>query len=83
MSPEYIPKLKGSDHRVLFQNAAGNINMGVWFNDPDVEMEDIFWYSVLKKRIHNSFALNEGFISIDDKLEIMSCYVVLHRNGKI
>jgi len=70
--------LNGSDHRVLFQNAAGNINMGVWFNDPDVEMDDIFWYHVLTKAMHNSLALNEGLVSADDKLETMSCYVVLH-----
>ena len=73
--------LKGSKHRVLFQNAEGNINMGVWFNDPDVEMEDIFWYHVLTKAMHNSLVRSEGFISIDVKLGTLSCYVVLHRNG--
>ena len=78
-----IVLLKGSDHRVLFQNAEGTINMGVWFNDPDVEMDDIFWYHVLTKAMHNSLALKEGFVSTDDELETMSCYVVLHRNGII
>ena len=57
--------------------------MGVWFNDPDVEMDDIFWYHVLTKAMHNSLALNEGFVSNDDELGTMSCYVVLHRNGYI
>ena len=75
--------LKGSDHRVLFQNAEGNINMGVWFNDPDVEMDDIFWYHVLAKAMHNSLAMKEGLVSADDELGTMSCYVVLHRDGKI
>ena len=73
--------LKGSNHRVLFQNAEGNINMGVWFNDPDIEMEDIFWYHVLAKAMHNSLVRSEGLISIGDKLGTLSCYVVLHRNG--
>ena len=44
-----MASLKGSKAGVLFQNAEGNINMGVWFDDPDIEMEDnlfigtIFW----------------------------------------
>ena len=38
LDPEETIKLKGSDHRVLFQNAEGNINMGVLFNDPDVDL---------------------------------------------
>ena len=75
--------LKGSKHRVLFQNAEGNINMGVWFNDPDVEMDDIFWYHVLAKAMHNSLAMKEELVTADDELGTMSCYVVLHRNGKI
>ena len=44
--------LRGTSNRVLFQNVEGNINMGVWFNDPDVEMEDICWYNVLAKDIY-------------------------------
>jgi len=36
---------------VLFQNAEGNINMGVYFNDPDVEWSDIYWYNILAKDI--------------------------------
>ena len=57
--------------------------MGVWFDDPDIEQEDVFWYHVLAKAMHNSLALNEGLISTDDELETMSCYAVLHRNGLI
>ena len=41
-----IEALKGTDSRVLFQSADGKINMGVWFNDPDIEMNDIFWYNI-------------------------------------
>ena len=44
--------LRGTSNRVLFQNVEGNINMGVWFNDPDVEMEDICWYNVLAKDMY-------------------------------
>ena len=38
--------LEGADVGVLFQNADGNINMGVWFDDPDIEMNDIRWYNI-------------------------------------
>ena len=78
--------LKGSPHRILFQNADGDINMGVFFNDPDIEMEDIYWYNILAREINNSLANNEGLISIDEKLNEMnektfSCYTELHRDG--
>ena len=82
MNPYDIPKLKGSNHRVLFQNAEGNINMGVFFNDPDVDLDEIFWYNQLALAILESFQLNEGFISIDEELNTRSCYVELHRKGK-
>lgn len=26
------------------ESSIGNINMGAWFDDPDIEMEDIFWF---------------------------------------
>ena len=38
-----IAKLKGTNNRILFQNADGNINMGIWFKDPDIETYEIFW----------------------------------------
>ena len=66
-------------HGVLFQNSDGNINLGVWFNDPDVEMYDIIWYNVLASEMYKSLYLNEGFISVDKKFETASCYVELHR----
>ena len=77
-----VPKLKGSKHRVLFQNAEGNINMGVFFNDPDVDLDEIFWYNELAENIKVNEE-NEGLISIDEKLNTRSCYVELHRKGLI
>ena len=79
--PGYTASMKGQNHRVLFQNAEGTINMGVWFDDPEIELSDIFWYNHLGIMISNSLASNEGLCSFDEKLEIMSCYVELHRNG--
>ena len=55
--------------------------MGVWFNDPDIEMVDIYWYNLLAMAIGDSFRENEGLISIDQEYKTKSCYVELHRNG--
>ena len=71
--------MKGKSHRVLFQNAEGTINMGVWFNDPEIELCDIFWYNHLENMINNSLANEEGLCSVDHNIK--SCYVELHRNG--
>ena len=71
--------MKGCDHGVLFQNSEGNINMGIWFNDPDIEMNDIFWYNILAQQIHNCDS--EGLISVDQDFGTKSCYVELHRIG--
>ena len=81
MNCNIIPSLKGSKHRVFFQNAEGNINMGVFFNDPDVDLDEIFWYSRLAFAIGLSLERNEGLISIDEELNTRSCYVELHRKG--
>ena len=56
--------------------------MGVFFNDPDVDLDEIFWYSQLSCAIYESLAKNEGLISIDEELNTRSCYVELHRKGK-
>ena len=74
-----VPTLKGSKHRVFFQNAEGNINMGVFFNDPDVDLDEIFWYNELAMDL--SRQRNKGLISIDEELNTRSCYVELHRIG--
>jgi len=73
-----VPKLKGSNHRVLFQNAEGTINMGVYFNDPDVEWSDIYWYNTLALEIIKYQRQFEGFTSFDEKLKAYSCCVELH-----
>ena len=76
-----IAALRGTSNRVLFQNVEGNINMGVWFNDPDVEMEEICWYNLLAKTMYNNKVEKPELISVDYKLGAISCYVELHRNG--
>ena len=75
--------MKGSNVGVLFQNAAGDINMGVWFDDPDIELEDIYWYNILAMEIKKSLMKNEGLISVDREYKTKSCYVELHRNGEL
>ena len=54
--------------------------MGVWFNDPDIELDEIFWYSILTREMKYSLMKNKGVISVDKKLNTYSCYVELHRN---
>ena len=75
--------MKGTDHRILFQSGDGSINMGVCFNDPDVEMYDIYWFNYLAWQMSNSLNTNEGLISIDEELQTRSGYVELHRNGNL
>ena len=55
--------------------------MGVFFNDPDVDFDEISWYSQLADAIAESLRQNEGLISVDEELKTRSCYVELHRNG--
>ena len=57
--------------------------MGAWFDDPDIEMDDIYWFNLLAMAIGNSFRENEGLISIDQKYNTKSCYVELHRSGEL
>ena len=74
---------------MFYQNAEGNINMGVLFNDPDAELDDIHWYNVMAIEIDESVRKHEGLISIetiklhntDEELKTYSCYVELHRTG--
>ena len=73
--------MEGTNDRVLFQSADGCINMGVCFNDPDVEIYNIFWLHEVAKELARSSYDNEELISIDEKLQTASCYVELHRNG--
>ena len=55
--------------------------MGVNFNDPDIDLDEICWYNALAITIWESLRRNEGLISVDEKLDTQSCYVELHRNG--
>lgn len=56
--------------------------MGVWFDDPDIELEDIFWYNTLAEKIEKTLETNDELITIDEEYKTKSCYVELHRNGK-
>ena len=67
----------------MFQNADDNINMGVIFNDPDIELNDIYWYIALAEMMETSLTKNEGLVTVDQKLKTKSCYVELHRNDAI
>ena len=60
---------------MFFQNAEGNINMGVLFNDPDVELDDIFWYNMLAIEMEDSMIENEGLVTVDSAR--------LHNTGKV
>lgn len=53
--------------------------MGVWFDDPDLEMSDIFWYNHLAKKMQASIFNFDGVLSLDVENDVMSCYVELHR----
>ena len=74
---------------MLYQNVEGSINMGVFFSDPDVELDDIFWYNALAIEIEDSIKSRQGLCSIDSvkldntdrELKTYSCYVELHRTG--
>ena len=64
--------------------------MGILFNDPDVAMEDIYWYNALASAMTESLAKDEGLIIIESikqldstEKEVKTCYVELHRNGFI
>ena len=57
--------------------------MGVWFDDPDIRMDDINFYNILASQMENSYIDNEGLISFDQEYNTKSCYVELHRNGEL
>ena len=79
-----IMEMRDTNDRVLFQNAEGNINMGVFFNDPNHEMSDLCWYNILAKQLEDVWMDKEEngeLVSYDQKRNTLSCYVELHRNG--
>ena len=53
--------------------------MGVFFNDPDVKLDGIYWYNAMAKEISESLEKDEELIAVDEELETYSCYVELHR----
>ena len=57
--------------------------MGVVFNDPDLELEDVYWYVVLDELMEISLQKNEGLVTVDQKLNTRSCYVELHRQSQL
>ena len=67
------------NHRVLFQNANGNINMGVWYDDPVRDIYEIAWFSTLSLEMEKA-GKTKGLISIDKEFKTKSCYVELQRN---
>ena len=83
MLVDAIPNLKKTNDRVLFQNAEGNINAGVCFNDPDIEFKELSWFNILAEqmtRTLNHQELNkEELIFLDEESGLMSCYAGLHR----
>jgi len=57
--------------------------MGAIFNDPDVSLDDIYWYNMLASDIFEiqNDPRNTELISVDEELNTRSCYVELHREG--
>ena len=54
--------------------------MGVWFDDPNLDIYDICLFNLLAQRMGISLELNEELISVDNELQTKSCYVELHRS---
>ena len=73
--------MKGTKHRVLFQNADGSINLGIKFCDKNIDNYDLFWYSIVANAMESSLEKNEGLVCIDEKFKTKSCYVELHRKA--
>ena len=72
--------IKKSDKRILFQNADGDINMGVCLNDPDLTVYDICWLEEIASEMIRSLYRDEGLMYRDEESQAMSCHVELHRN---
>lgn len=76
-------EMKGTGHRVLFQNADGNINMCLFFNDQTIENSYIYWINCIAMEMSISLKNNEGLIVVDEWSKTRSCYVEHHRIGTI
>ena len=82
-----LESMPNTDNRVLFQNADETINMGLIFNDPDLEMKDIYWYTTLADEMKAQMMEDPDLITVthsaDRKWTTQSCYVELHRNDAL
>ena len=76
---DHYALLKKSEGSVLFQNSNFDINMGVWFNDPDVEMDEIIWYNILAIQMLAAKFDENDLISTNEEFGTASCYAELHR----
>ena len=53
--------------------------MGVWFNDPDLEMDDLIWFNILALEIYKNKIENQELFATDETFGTGSCYAELHR----
>ena len=74
-----MAQLAQSNHRVLFQNADGNINMGFLFDDPRNKTLEIYWMQLIGLLMEESLKKNEGLVEVNHQLQTQSCYIELHR----
>ena len=51
--------------------------MGVLFNDPDVDYDDIYWYFILAGQMHESVGRSFTFISFGKSNQHISCCIYL------
>ena len=62
----------GSNHKVLFQNAEGSINMGFLFDDPRNRLADKHWMQLLgmliESSIENNSKLNHAMLNFIGKV---------------
>ena len=72
----------GSNHKVLFQNAEGSINMGFLFDDPRNGLADKHWMQLLGMLIESSIENKDGIVSVDGEFKTKSCYAELHRKSE-
>ena len=59
-----------SNHRVLFENADGNINMGFLVDDPRNKTLEIYWMQLIGFLMEESLKKKEGRAILKHILEI-------------
>ena len=66
--------------RVLFQNADGNINAGIFLRDLDIEYsEDFYWFHLLAERMFRTLKNNTELTYLNEESITLSFYAELHR----